>query len=77
MKYRCPAYPQLHGSFTPYVSILDLLFNVGLEAAAGYLGSECTYWRDWPFFSNGRPVAAPVAAPHVTWNASAPIVPSV
>lgn len=26
-------YPQLHGDFTHYVSILDLLFNVGPEAA--------------------------------------------
>ena len=28
-----PVYPQLHGEFIPYLSVLDLLFNVGPEAA--------------------------------------------
>ena len=60
MNYRLPRYPQLHGPFTPYVSVLDLLFNVGLEAAGGFAGSECKYWKDWPHFSEGRPVSAPV-----------------
>lgn len=27
--YRHPAYPQLHGAFEPYLSIVDLLFNCG------------------------------------------------
>lgn len=27
--YRHPVYPQLHGSFEPYMSVIDLLFNVG------------------------------------------------
>jgi hypothetical protein len=27
-----PEYPQLHGTFEPAVSLLDLLFNVGPEA---------------------------------------------
>lgn len=27
--YRHPEYPQLHGSFVPYLSVVDLLFNCG------------------------------------------------
>jgi hypothetical protein len=30
--YRHPAYPQLHGPFLPYLSALDLIFNVGPES---------------------------------------------
>ena len=32
-EYRHPAYPQLHGAFEPYMSIVDLLFNCGDESA--------------------------------------------
>lgn len=31
--YLPAAYPQLHGTFIPYLSILDLLFNVGFDNA--------------------------------------------
>ncbi|MEG4245606.1 WbqC family protein [Microcoleus sp. MON2_D6] len=31
MNYQKKAYPQLHGGFTPYVSVLDLIANVGQE----------------------------------------------
>jgi hypothetical protein len=31
-KYRHPEYPQLHGEFVPYLSALDLMFNVGHDA---------------------------------------------
>jgi hypothetical protein len=30
--YNHPVYPQLHGDFEPYMSIIDLLFNVGPES---------------------------------------------
>lgn len=30
--YSHPTYPQLHGSFLPYMSVIDLLFNVGPES---------------------------------------------
>lgn len=30
--YRHPAYPQLHGEFTPSLSVLDLVMNVGEES---------------------------------------------
>jgi hypothetical protein len=33
MAYDYPEYPQLHGAFEPAVSILDLLFNAGPDAA--------------------------------------------
>ena len=32
--YRHPVYPQLHGEFVPYLSVIDLLFNVGPESLA-------------------------------------------
>jgi hypothetical protein len=31
-QYTHPVYPQLHGEFEPYMSIIDLLFNVGEKA---------------------------------------------
>lgn len=30
--YKHPIYPQLHGDFEPYMSVVDLLFNVGPES---------------------------------------------
>ena len=30
--YKHPEYPQLHGAFTPYMSIVDLLFNCGEDS---------------------------------------------
>jgi hypothetical protein len=33
MSYEYPEYPQLFGPFEPAVSILDLLFNTGPDAA--------------------------------------------
>ena len=32
MTYNYPEYPQLHGGFEPFVSVLDLLFNMGEDA---------------------------------------------
>jgi hypothetical protein len=31
--YQHPTYPQQHGAFEPYMSLIDLLFNVGPESA--------------------------------------------
>ena len=39
MTYEYPEYPQLYGAFDPHVSILDLLFMTGPEAA-GYIWSK-------------------------------------
>lgn len=46
MKYKLTQYPQQHGTFNPYVSAIDLLFNVG-NSAAHYLDSCPLYWRDY------------------------------
>ncbi|MFH1983029.1 MAG: WbqC family protein [Pseudomonadota bacterium] len=45
MAYNLTPYPQINGPFTPYVSILDLLFNVNRDAS-DYLGAGCTYWKE-------------------------------
>lgn len=45
MDYQKTAYPQLHGEFTPYVSILDLIANVG-KAGKKYIHSGTHYWRN-------------------------------
>ena len=49
MNYQCKPYPQMHGAFTPYVSILDLIANMG-QAGREYICSDTLYWRD---FLNG------------------------
>ncbi len=38
--YKHPNYPQLHGDFIPYLSIVDLLFNVGPENALEVIMKE-------------------------------------
>lgn len=45
MKYSLTEYPQLHGKFTPYVSTLDLIANVG-PAARQYINPRATYWKE-------------------------------
>lgn len=39
MNYRHPLYPQPHGEFLPYMSVIDLLFNVGSGSALGTIRS--------------------------------------
>ncbi len=63
MDYELAPYPQLHGSFTPFVSAIDLLFNVGRDAPR-FLGSRAVHWRDWPSKgTDGRPARAPAPRP--------------
>jgi hypothetical protein len=45
MIYRKKPYPQMYGEFSPYVSILDLIANVG-KNGRDYLCSEAMYWRE-------------------------------
>jgi hypothetical protein len=45
MDYQMAAYPQLHGEFTPYVSILDLIANCGKEGRK-CINSGASYWRE-------------------------------
>lgn len=46
MNYRCSAYPQLHGEFTPYVTALDLVANCG-RAGAAMICSETVDWKEF------------------------------
>lgn len=50
MNYHKTPYPQLHGEFTPYVSILDLIANVG-RGGISHIHSNTVYWKD--FLKNG------------------------
>jgi hypothetical protein len=46
LDYRMMPYPQLHGAFTPYVTILDLMANVG-RGGASVIASPSVYWREF------------------------------
>lgn len=46
MDYRMTPYPQLHGVFTPYVTALDLVANVG-GAGAHWIASQSVNWKEF------------------------------
>jgi hypothetical protein len=46
MHYELKQYPQLHGAFTPYVSILDLIANTG-HNGVNLLCSQCIDWKEF------------------------------
>lgn len=46
MNYKKKPYPQLYGEFTPFVSILDLIANVGKEGV-DWICSGTIYWKDF------------------------------
>ena len=46
MDYQKSPYPQLHGEFTPYVSILDLIANTG-KKGINLILSDTVYWKDY------------------------------
>lgn len=46
MNYNKIPYPQLHGTFTPYVSILDLIANTG-SRGIDYISSQSIYWKEY------------------------------
>jgi hypothetical protein len=46
LDYRKAPYPQLHGDFTPYVTVLDLIANVG-PAGGQYISSGTINWREF------------------------------
>ena len=50
MQYRKLPYPQSHGEFTPFVSILDAIANCG-ESAIDLICSPAVHWRE---HLNGR-----------------------
>src|SRR5262249_47293792 len=45
MDYKRTPYAQLHGEFTPYLTIFDAIANVG-EAARALVASPSVHWRD-------------------------------
>jgi hypothetical protein len=51
MNYQLIPYPQLHGVFDPYVSILDLIANQG-KAGKRFIASEAVNWKE--FTSRGH-----------------------
>lgn len=53
MDYSLSKYPQINGEFTPYVSIIDLLLNVDIQAYS-YLDSTSKYWKLLPDAIEGR-----------------------
>ncbi len=46
MNYEKRPYTQLHGEFTPYVTILDAIAHCG-DSVVNLLCSESVYWRDY------------------------------
>ena len=46
MDYRKTPYPQMHGEFTPFVSILDLIANTGGESR-NCINSETIFWKEF------------------------------
>jgi hypothetical protein len=40
--YQHPVYPQLHGGFEPYMSVIDLLFNVGPDSMKVLMGGNAS-----------------------------------
>lgn len=46
MNYLKSPYPQCNGEFTPYVSILDLIANMGKEGG-NFIHSGTIYWKDY------------------------------
>lgn len=46
MNYEKMPYSQLHGEFTPFVSTLDLIANMGKEGV-GCIRSDSVYWKDY------------------------------
>lgn len=47
MQYEMTPFPQQHGEFTPFVSALDLLANVGPEGRT-HIASKATSWASQP-----------------------------
>lgn len=58
LSYKLRPYNQFFGEFTPYVSIIDLLFQVRSDKVVEHLETKPVYWKDWPNKINGRPTTA-------------------
>lgn len=53
MDYKKRIYPQMHGEFTPFLSAVDAIANLG-EAAADLLCSDAIYWKEFRDESNRK-----------------------
>lgn len=47
IEYRARPWPQPHGDFTPFVTLLDLLSAVPASRAQGHFGARSVPWRDF------------------------------
>jgi WbqC-like protein family len=47
MDYRKVPYPQQHGEFTPYVTALDLIANLGKGEGGAVVSSGTVHWREF------------------------------
>lgn len=46
MDYLCTPYPQINGDFTPYVTAIDAIANLGKDSIQ-FIHSPSIYWRDF------------------------------
>lgn len=46
MDYKKNIYPQIHGEFTPFLSVIDAIANLG-KGALDLLSSDATYWKEF------------------------------
>lgn len=46
--YEHPTYPQYHGEFIPYLSVIDLLFNSGPKSRDIIMGGNAQVWNKLP-----------------------------
>lgn len=46
MNYLCTPYPQINGDFTPYVTAIDAIANLGKDSIQ-FIHSPSIYWRDF------------------------------
>lgn len=65
MQYQCMPYPQCHGDFTPYVSILDLIANCGTEGQQ-YICSRSINWKAFLHDTNHEPTQHEPKKTHCT-----------
>jgi hypothetical protein len=47
LDYAMTPYPQWHGEFTPYVSVLDLIAHVGFSDAHRFIAPRTVHWREF------------------------------
>jgi hypothetical protein len=46
MDYQCTPFPQQHGAFDPFVSVLDLIANLG-KGGKSVINSQAVHWKEF------------------------------